>query len=61
MVPLKEARARKLSALGTLLLAPMPTTLRVPGGHVGAVVGSRASRELYPALARWLDARLASA
>lgn len=37
------------------------TTLRVPGGHVGAVVGSRASRELYPALARWLDARLASA
>lgn len=37
------------------------TTLRVPGGHVGAVVGSRASRELYPALARWLDARLTQA
>lgn len=37
------------------------TTLRVPGGHVGAVVGSRASRELYPALAAWLDTRLARA
>jgi poly[(R)-3-hydroxyalkanoate] polymerase subunit PhaC len=32
--------------------------LRVPGGHVGAVVGSRASRELYPALGTWLKARL---
>jgi polyhydroxyalkanoate synthase subunit PhaC len=32
--------------------------LRVPGGHVGAVVGSRATRELYPALAAWLEARL---
>ena len=32
--------------------------LRVPGGHVGAVVGSRASRELYPALGAWLKARL---
>ncbi|MBK9033082.1 MAG: alpha/beta fold hydrolase [Myxococcales bacterium] len=37
------------------------TTLRVPGGHVGAVVGGRAARELYPALARWLDARLTTA
>jgi polyhydroxyalkanoate synthase len=35
--------------------------LRVPGGHVGAVVGSRASRELYPALGRWLTARLGQA
>jgi polyhydroxyalkanoate synthase len=32
--------------------------LRVSGGHVGAVVGSRASRELYPKLAEWLTARL---
>jgi polyhydroxyalkanoate synthase len=32
--------------------------LRVPGGHVGAVVGSRACRELYPALGAWLKARL---
>jgi polyhydroxyalkanoate synthase subunit PhaC len=35
------------------------TVVRVPGGHVGAVVGSRASRELYPALATWLETRLA--
>ncbi|MEZ4404406.1 MAG: alpha/beta fold hydrolase [Kofleriaceae bacterium] len=41
--------------------AEVRTTLRVPGGHVGAVVGSRAARELYPALATWLDARLATA
>jgi polyhydroxyalkanoate synthase len=34
------------------------TTLEVAGGHVGAVVGSRASREMYPALARWLAPRL---
>jgi polyhydroxyalkanoate synthase len=32
-------------------------TLRVPGGHVGAVVGSRASREMYPALISWLSAK----
>lgn len=34
------------------------TVLQVPGGHVGAVVGSRASRELYPQTAQWLRARL---
>lgn len=34
------------------------TTLRVPGGHVGAVVGSRAAREMYPAVAGWLTSRL---
>jgi polyhydroxyalkanoate synthase len=28
--------------------------LSVPGGHVGAVVGSRAARELYPKMAAWL-------
>ncbi len=33
-------------------------TLEVPGGHVGAVVGSRAARDMYPALARWLAPRL---
>jgi len=32
--------------------------LSVPGGHVGAVVGGRASRELYPAVADWLRQRL---
>lgn len=34
------------------------STLDVPGGHVGAVVGSRAAREMYPALVRWLQQRL---
>ncbi len=34
------------------------TVLRVPGGHVGAVVGSRAARELYPAVAAWFADRL---
>jgi poly(3-hydroxyalkanoate) synthetase len=29
-------------------------TLEVVGGHVGAVVGSRAARDMYPALATWL-------
>lgn len=32
--------------------------LQVPGGHVGAVVGSRASHDLYPATAAWLRERL---
>ena len=32
----------------------------VPGGHVGAVVGSRAPKVLYPAMRDWLKARLAS-
>ncbi len=31
--------------------------LEVPGGHVGAVVGSRAARDMYPALIRWLTPR----
>lgn len=33
----------------------------VPGGHVGAVVGSRAPKKLYPAIADWLEARLGAA
>jgi polyhydroxyalkanoate synthase len=33
--------------------------LVVPGGHVGAVVGSRAPKVLYPAMRDWLGARLA--
>jgi hypothetical protein len=32
--------------------------LTVPGGHVGAVVGSRAARDMYPALARWFSEKL---
>ncbi len=35
--------------------------LTVDGGHVGAVVGRAASRELYPALVAWLRAHLDSA
>jgi polyhydroxyalkanoate synthase len=35
--------------------------IKVPGGHVGAVVGSRAAREMYPALVDWLRPRLAIA
>jgi polyhydroxyalkanoate synthase len=36
------------------------SALEVPGGHVGAVVGRRTSREMYPALIRWLAPRLAA-
>jgi polyhydroxyalkanoate synthase subunit PhaC len=32
--------------------------LSVAGGHVGAVVGSKASKVLYPALAAWFEKRL---
>ncbi|HEY8038745.1 MAG TPA: alpha/beta fold hydrolase [Polyangiaceae bacterium] len=32
----------------------------VPGGHVGAVVGSRAPKVLYPAMRAWLGRRLAT-
>jgi polyhydroxyalkanoate synthase len=30
----------------------------MPGGHVGCVVGSRATRDLYPALCAWLGRRM---
>lgn len=46
------------TALLDYIAANDKSTLDVPGGHVGAVVGSRASREMYPALARWLAPRL---
>ena len=32
--------------------------LEVSGGHVGAVVGSKAAKDMYPALSRWLASRL---
>ena len=35
--------------------APPTRVLTVPGGHVGAVVGSRAARVLYPAIVEWLS------
>jgi polyhydroxyalkanoate synthase len=34
--------------------------LTVSGGHVGAVVGTKASQVLYPAIVRWLRSRLGS-
>lgn len=34
--------------------------LVVPGGHVGAVIGSKAPKKLYPAIAEWLRPRLAN-
>ncbi len=35
--------------------------LLVPGGHVGLVIGSKAPTKLYPAIASWLEPRLAQA
>ncbi|MEJ7733045.1 MAG: hypothetical protein WKG00_28085 [Polyangiaceae bacterium] len=35
--------------------APPTRVLTVPGGNVGAVIGSRASRVLYPAIVEWLS------
>jgi polyhydroxyalkanoate synthase subunit PhaC len=49
-------------AAATALLQHVGTkdtaVLEVPGGHVGAVVGSRAATEMYPGLIRWLSPRL---
>lgn len=39
--------------------ATVKDVLRIPGGHVGAVVGERAGRELYPRLGAWLAERTA--
>lgn len=51
-------------AAATALLSHVGATdtavLEVPGGHVGAVVGSRAAREMYPGVIRWLAPRLAA-
>lgn len=49
-------------AAATALLAHVGATdtsaIEVAGGHVGAVVGSRAAKDMYPALVRWLAPRL---
>jgi poly[(R)-3-hydroxyalkanoate] polymerase subunit PhaC len=34
--------------------------LEVPGGHVGAVVGSKAAQQMYPGVIKWLQPRLAA-
>jgi polyhydroxyalkanoate synthase subunit PhaC len=41
-------------ALNNSASSAVKDVLSVPGGHVGAVVGSRAARELYPKMAAWL-------
>jgi polyhydroxyalkanoate synthase len=46
------------TALLDLVGSTDKATLEVSGGHVGAVVGSRAAREMYPALIKWLQPRL---
>jgi len=42
------------TALNDATRSSVKDVLSVPGGHVGAVVGSRAARELYPRVAAWL-------
>jgi len=50
--------ARAATALLDHVEAAEKHAIEVAGGHVGACVGSRAVREMYPALARWLAPRL---
>jgi polyhydroxyalkanoate synthase len=51
-------------AAATALLSHVGTTdtavLEVPGGHVGAVVGSKAATQMYPGLIKWLAPRLSA-
>ncbi|MFO0671364.1 MAG: hypothetical protein U0235_17325 [Polyangiaceae bacterium] len=46
------------SALLDKVSAKEKKLLAVPGGHVGAVVGSKAGTHLYPAIANWLKDHL---
>lgn len=46
---------RAVTAMHDATRASVKDVLSVPGGHVGAVVGSRAARELYPELRAWLE------
>lgn len=43
------------TALGDATSATVKDVLTVPGGHVGAVVGSKAAKSLFPAVAAWLE------
>jgi polyhydroxyalkanoate synthase len=43
------------TALNDSTSSRVKDVLSVPGGHVGAVVGSRAAKELYPKVRAWLD------
>jgi polyhydroxyalkanoate synthase subunit PhaC len=42
-------------AINQLVSSPRKDVLTVPGGHVGAVVGSRAPTAVHAPLARWLN------
>ena len=46
-------------ALGGLVGSRDKDVLEIPGGHVGAVVGSKASQILYPKLVSWFGDKLA--
>jgi polyhydroxyalkanoate synthase len=43
------------TALNERTASRVKDVLSVPGGHVGAVVGSRAANELYPRMKAWLE------
>lgn len=45
---------RAALALHDVATSSVKDVVSVPGGHVGAMVGSRASKELYPKVTEWL-------
>ncbi|MBT8491649.1 MAG: alpha/beta fold hydrolase [Deltaproteobacteria bacterium] len=45
-------------ALGSHVSSTVVETLRVPGGHVGAVVGSKARKIMYPGMSEFLTTHL---
>jgi polyhydroxyalkanoate synthase len=45
------------TAINTAVASREARVLAVPGGHVGAVVGSKAAEKLYPALITWMKER----
>lgn len=52
----RDAICPKPAALGLNAAVKNAELLEVPGGHVGAVVGSAAARVLYPAVSRFFGA-----
>jgi polyhydroxyalkanoate synthase len=48
------------TALNAASRSPAPQVIEVPGGHVGAVVGGKAAKALYPALTRFFTTHLRS-
>lgn len=46
------------TALNDLVASDDTEVLTIGGGHVGAVVGSAAQKQLYPALCDWFDRRM---